>query len=114
MTCMKLTRSVVVALGILAPLVAADAQQMGKVARVGVLWPGGAATLAVRMETFRQGLRDHGFVEGRNLAFELRHADGRTERLPKLAAELVRLDVDVITPLGGQAIRAVQRSASAS
>ena len=110
MTCMKLTRLVVVVLGILAAPVAAEAQQAAKVARVGVLWPGGAATLAVRMQAFRQGLRDHGFVEGRNVVFELRHADGRTKRLPQLAAELARLDVDVITPFGGQAARAVQQA----
>ena len=110
MTCMRLTLIALVALGVLAAPLAAEAQPPGKVARVGVLWPGDAATLAVRMEAFRQGLLDHGFVEGRNVVFVLRQADGRTERLPQLAAELVRLDVDVITPLGGQATRAVQQA----
>jgi ABC-type uncharacterized transport system substrate-binding protein len=110
MTCLKLTRIALTALGILAAPLTAEAQQPANVARVGVLWPGGAATLAVRMEAFRQGLRDHGYVEGRNLAFELRYADGRTERLPKLAAELGSLDLDLITPLGGQATRAIQQA----
>ena len=110
MTRIFLTRYVIIALGFLVAPLAAEAQQAANVARVGVLWPGGAATLAVRMEAFRQGLREHGFVEGKNVVFDLRHADGRTERLPQLAAELVRLDVDVITPLGGQATRAVQQA----
>ncbi len=110
MTCMRLALIALAVLGVLVAPLAAEAQQPGHVARVGVLWPGGEATLAVRMEAFRQGLRDHGFVEGRNVVFELRHADGRTERLPQPAAELVRLDVDVITPLGGQATRAVQQA----
>ena len=76
MTCMRLTLIALVALGVLAAPLAAEAQPPGKVARVGVLWPGDAATLAVRMEAFRQGLLDHGFVEGRNVVFDLRHADG--------------------------------------
>ncbi len=101
MTCTRLTRIVLVTLGVLAAPLTAEAQQTAKIARIGVLWPGGAATLAVRMETFRQGLRDRGFVEGRNVTLEFRPADGRTERLPQLAAELVRLDLDVITPAGG-------------
>ena len=74
---------------------AADAQPPAKVARIGVL------TLAVASSTplaeaFRQGLREHGYVEGQNITFEYRYAEGRADRLPALAAELVRLKVDVI------------------
>ncbi len=110
MTCMKLTRIALVALGVLAAPLAVEAQQAANVVRVGVLWPGGASTLAIRMEAFRQGLRDQGFVEGRNVEFDLRYADGQSERLPKLAAELVRLDVNVITSYGGLATRLVQQA----
>ncbi len=110
MTCMKLTRIALVALGVLAAPLAVEAQQAANVVRVGVLWPGGASPLAIRMEAFRQGLRDQGFVEGRNVEFDLRYADGQSERLPKLAAELVRLDVNVITSYGGLATRRVQQA----
>ncbi len=110
MRCMRLTRIALVALGVLVATLTADAQQMGKVARVGVLWVGGAAQLKVRMVPFRQGLKDQGFVEELHFTFELRRANGRLERLPRLAAELVQLDVDVIMPGGSQAIRAVQQA----
>ena len=74
---------------------AAEAQQAAKVPRIGLL----AGTLAVgsrTVEAFRQGLRDLGYVEGRNLVIEYRDAEGKLERLPALAAELVALKVDVI------------------
>jgi putative ABC transport system substrate-binding protein len=73
-----------------------------------VLWPGDATSLAFRIASFRASLREGGFVEGRNIAYELRHADGRMGRLPRLAGELVGLGPDVITPAGAEAIRAVQ------
>jgi putative ABC transport system substrate-binding protein len=63
------------------------------------------------LEAFRQGLRDLGYVEGQNLVIESRYAEGREERLPDLAAELVRLKVDVIVA-GGPAIRAAQHATS--
>jgi putative ABC transport system substrate-binding protein len=77
-----------------APL-AADAQQAAKIARIGYL----AANLTVSLhmnEAFRQGLRDLGYVEGRNVVIEYRDAEGKPERLPALAAELVGLKADVI------------------
>jgi len=82
-------------LGLLVVPLDTDAQPPAKVARVGVL------TLAVApstplAEAFRQGLREHGYVEGQNVALEYRYAEGRADRLPALAAELVRLKVDVI------------------
>jgi putative ABC transport system substrate-binding protein len=64
------------------------------------------------MEAFRQGLRDLGYVEGQNLIIEWRWAEGREERLPDLAAELVRLQVEVIVVGGVTAIRAVQHATS--
>jgi putative tryptophan/tyrosine transport system substrate-binding protein len=75
-----------------APL-AAGAQQPAKVPRIGYLVPNLAATPP---EAFRQGLRDLGYVEGRNLMIEYRDAEGKFERLPALAAELVALKVDII------------------
>ena len=80
---------------LLAAPLAADAQPPAKVARIGVLtlWVESATPLA---EAFRQGLREHGYVEGHNVIFEYRSVQGRADRLPSLAAELVRLKVDVI------------------
>jgi putative ABC transport system substrate-binding protein len=75
----------------------AEAQQPGKgVHRIGVLWAGSATGISTRLEAFRQGLRDLGYVEKNNIVFEYRFADGKPDRLPALAAELVRLNVDVI------------------
>src|SRR5713226_726838 len=74
---------------------AAEAQPAAKVARIGYLAPNLAAS-PHNHEAFRQGLRDLGYVEGRNLVIEYRDAEGKLERLPALAAELVALKVDVI------------------
>ncbi len=81
--------------GLLAAPLAAGAQQAAKVARIGVLATNLAASPHMR-EAFRQGLRDLGYVEGGNLVIEYRDAEGKLERLPALAAELVALKVDVI------------------
>jgi putative ABC transport system substrate-binding protein len=74
---------------------AAEAQQTAKVARLGYLSPNLAASAHLR-EAFRQGLHDLGYVEGRNVVIEYRDAEGKLERLPSLAAELVALKADVI------------------
>ena len=79
---------------LLAAPLAAEAQQAGKIARIGYL----GTNLAVSPhlpEAFRQGLRDLGYVERRNVVIEYRSAEGKLERLPALAAELVALKVDV-------------------
>jgi putative ABC transport system substrate-binding protein len=81
--------------GLLAAPLAAEAQQAGKIARIGYLAPNRAASPHMP-EAFRQGLRDLGYVEGRNVMIEYRSAEGKLERLPALAAELVALKVDVI------------------
>ena len=85
---------------LLAAPLAAGAQQAAKIARIGYLASNLAAT-PHRPEAFRQGLRDLGYVEGRNLVIEYRDAEGKGERLPALAAELVALKVDVIVTDGG-------------
>jgi putative ABC transport system substrate-binding protein len=84
--------------GLLAAPLAARAQQAGKVPRIGVLSPGNSARAArnPRMQAFYQALRDLGWVEGQNIAFERRYAEDQFGRLTELATELARLNVDVI------------------
>src|SRR5262245_54416998 len=74
----------------------AHAQQAGKVPRIGFLGAASPSTFASRLEGFRQGLRDFGYIEGATITVEYRWAEGRYERLPELAAELVRSKVDLI------------------
>jgi putative ABC transport system substrate-binding protein len=76
--------------------VAAHAQQTAKIHRIGVLNPNTAEIHGARMNDLRQGLRDLGYIEGRNLIIEYRYAEGKVERLTGLASELVRLKVSVI------------------
>jgi putative ABC transport system substrate-binding protein len=88
------------ALGILAAPLAATAQQPGKVARIGYLGNSSPALEPDLVAAFRQGLHDLGYTEGQDLLIEFRWAEGRYERLPELAAELVRLKVDVLLTAG--------------
>jgi len=85
-----------------APL-AIEAPQAAKLYRIGVLDVVGAASNEANLSAFRQGLRELGYVEGQNLVIEYRSADGRAERFPDLATELVRLKVDVIVTRGTSA-----------
>ena len=89
-----------VALGILIAPLAADAQQQGKIYRIGYLSAGTPSAQAPYFEAFRQGLRDLGYIVGQNITIEHRNAQERLERLPALAAELVSLKVDVIVSSG--------------
>jgi putative tryptophan/tyrosine transport system substrate-binding protein len=127
MRCRTVGRIITFILGVfLAPL-AADAQRPAKIPRIGVL----AAFFSSRpppdleasraglpplgyeeLEAFRQGLRDLGYVEGQSIALEYRLAEGQLERLPELAAELVRLKVDIIVAADG--IRTVQTAQRAT
>ena len=93
-------------LSLLAVPRAAAAQPAGKVWRIGYLIAGSGGI----NEAFRQGLRDLGYVEGQNLTLEYRHADDQLERLADLAAELVRLPVDIFVIPGENAARAVQQA----
>ena len=86
---------------LLAPCSAVKAQQPKKVPRIGYLSPGSAATDSTRSEAIRLALRDLGYVEGQNIAIEYRYAEGKLDRLPELAAELVRLKVNIIVVAGG-------------
>jgi putative tryptophan/tyrosine transport system substrate-binding protein len=74
----------------------AEAQPQEKVPRVAYVTASSASMQARRFEVFRQGLRDLGYVEGKNILIEYRFADGKVDRLPSLAAELVELNVNVI------------------
>ena len=92
----------------------ADAQQAKKNALIGILHPGVSAVSAPQLDGFRQGLRELGYGEGKNIAIEYRFAEGKLDRLPDLAAELVRLKVDVIVAAGGTpAILAAKNATSA-
>ena len=76
--------------------VSAEAQQTQKFSRIGELGASSPSANPARYEAFRQRLRELGYVEGKNIAIEGRYAEGQLDRLPDLAAELVRLNVDVI------------------
>jgi putative ABC transport system substrate-binding protein len=78
----------------------AEAQQPKKVPRIGFLYTVSSSSVAARTEEFRQGLRELGYVEGKNIVIESRFAEGKLDRVPPLAAELVRLKVDVIVTSG--------------
>ena len=99
----RIARVLLTALAVLTTGVA-EAQQ-GKIPRVGLLVLGGPAPT---IDAFRRGLGELGYVEGRNIIIELRFAEGQLDRVPDFAAELVRLDVDVIVAFGAVGVRAVQ------
>ena len=86
----------VLVLALLSAPLAADAQQPPKVARIGLLSPFSPSDAALWHQAFRRGLHDLGWVEGKNISIEYRYAEGRNDRLPDLAADLVRLKVDII------------------
>jgi ABC-type uncharacterized transport system substrate-binding protein len=87
----------------------AEAQQPKKIAKVGFFLASTPAAAAHNVEAFRQGMRELGYVEGKTFVLELRHGEGRAERLPELARELVGLKMDVIVASTDVAIAAVKR-----
>jgi putative ABC transport system substrate-binding protein len=90
----------------------AQAQQPEKVPRIGFLITSSPSVIAPRIDAFRQGLRELGYVEGKNIVIERRHAEGKFDHLPALAAELVRLNVDVIVTSGPTATRPAKGATS--
>jgi putative ABC transport system substrate-binding protein len=90
---------------------ASDAQQPGKIPRIGIL-SGASSSSTPMFEAFREGLRDHGYVEGQNIVLEFRLARGNLDLFPTLAADLVRLNVDVIVTDGGNAAPLAARNAT--
>ena len=97
------------ALGAVSGPLASFAQQQGRLWRIGFLGPGSYSSGDPRVEALRRGLRELGYAEGRNLAFEFRWAGGQAERLPTLAAELAKLKVDAIVTQGTQATDVARR-----
>jgi ABC-type uncharacterized transport system substrate-binding protein len=100
--------SILIAVVLLAVAVIADAQQPKKVSRLGYLGGISPSINADRIDAFRQGLRELGYVEGKNIVIEWRHHEGNIDRLPALAAELARLKVDIIITVGPPAARAAK------
>jgi putative ABC transport system substrate-binding protein len=88
----------------------ADAQQPKKIPRIGYLSANFPTTNPARIEAFRQGLRELGYVEGKNIVIEWRSAEGKLDRLPALAAELVRLKVDIIVTAGPPPTRSAKEA----
>jgi len=100
--------SILAALLLAAPFSAA-AQQPGKVYRIGMLEPTAASLNAASLQALRQELRALGYMEGQNLAIEYRSSEGEAQRFPELAAELVRLPVDLVVTRGTPAAIAARR-----
>jgi putative ABC transport system substrate-binding protein len=91
----------------------AQAQQPARIPRIGILSPSSASVFSGRDEALRQRLRELGYVEGKNLVIEYRYAEGKRERMPDLAAELVQLKVDVtVTTSPGATLAAKKASAT--
>ena len=108
----KLIVLITVATLILASVRLADGQQPKNVPRIGYLAAPSLSAIAARMEAFRQGLRELGYVEGKNIVIEWRSAEEKLDRLPALAAELVRLKVDIIVTTGPGPTRAAKEATS--
>jgi putative ABC transport system substrate-binding protein len=102
--------SILVAVVLLAVAIIADAQQLSKVARIGFLDNSTASGMAVLLDAFRQELSKLGWIEGKNISIEYRFTEGKTERLPELTAEFVRLKVDLIVTTGDPPASAAKKA----
>src|SRR5262249_15998671 len=100
----------VLAVSLLAAPLAADAQQAGKVPWIGFLSLTSPSDRPSLLDAFRQGLRELGWVEGQNIVIEYRYAEDRVDRLPDLAAGLVRLKVDLVVSFGTQGVTAAKNA----
>jgi putative ABC transport system substrate-binding protein len=104
---------ILVVFALIASGVTAEAQQARKIWRIGYLSSRSPAMESARFEPVRLALRDLGYIEGQNIAIEYRYSEGKRERFPELAAELVRLKVDVIVVAGGDpSVRAAMNATS--
>jgi putative tryptophan/tyrosine transport system substrate-binding protein len=103
--------SILIAVVLLAVGVIAEAQQPKKVARIGYISSGDPASESTRVEGIRLALRELGYIEGQNIAIEYRYAEGKQDRFPELAAELVLLKVDIIV-VGGDALARAAKNAT--
>src|SRR5262245_20896492 len=93
--------SILVVAVLVAVAVIAEAQQPKKVALIGYLASGNTSSESARFEGIQLALRERGYIEGQNIAFEYRYAEGKNDRAAQLAAELVNLKVDIIVVAGG-------------
>jgi putative tryptophan/tyrosine transport system substrate-binding protein len=109
---LRFSCAVVLALALAIASLANAQPRRGKIPRIGYLNGGSPATFAGTVDAWRQGLRELGYVEGQTIFIEYRYADGRFERLPELAADLVRLNVDVILAEGDPVIAAAKQATS--
>ncbi len=105
-------QSILVAVIMFAVTAIAEAQQPKKVPRIGYLSPIDPATDSTRSEAIRLALRELSYIEGQNIAIEYRYAEGKWDRLPMLAAELVRLRVDIIVVGGGRRVILAAKNAT--
>jgi len=103
--------SILIVVALLTLALIAGAQQPAKIPRVGILFIGGRDQ--PHLEAFKQGLRERGYTEGKNIVLDYRYAEGNVDRLPLLAAELVQLKVDVIVTTSGNSARAARQATRA-
>jgi putative tryptophan/tyrosine transport system substrate-binding protein len=104
--------SILLGVVLLAVAVIPEAQQPKKVHRIGYLSGGDPAGESTRSEAIRLALRELGYIEGQNIAFEYRYAEGKNDRFPEVAADLVRLKVDIIVVTGGNRIIPAAKNAT--
>ena len=104
--------SIMVAAMMLAVAVLVEAQQPARISRIGFLATTSGSNISARLEIFRQRLRELGYVQGKNIVIEYRYAEGKLERLPAFAAELVGLKVDVIVTVSSAVLAAKKASAT--
>ena len=97
---------------LLAAVTLAEAQQPKKVPRIGFLSAASASAVAGRLDAFRQGLTELGYIEGKNIVVEYRYADGKADRLPALAAELVGAELDLIVAATTPGVLAVKKASA--
>ena len=107
---MRKTAPLSILVVVLAAAMIAEAQQAGKIPRIGVLMSGSGSTAKPRLTAFQEGLRELGYVEGKNIVLEYRYAEGRPETLPKRVDELVQLNVDVIVTATSNATQAAKKA----
>src|SRR5262249_20080762 len=102
--------SSLIAVVLLAVAVITQAQQPTKVPRIGLLGAASASALTGQLDAFRQGLRELGYIEGKNIVVEYRYGDGKADRVPELAAELVSLKVDLIVTYQTPSVLALRKA----
>src|SRR5262245_50580063 len=105
-------RTILVAVVLLACAVIAEAQQAKKIWRLGYLSSGNPTSESARSERIRLVLRESGYLEGQNVAIEYRYAEGRQDKYPELAADLLRLKVDIILAAGGDVLIRAAKNAT--